>query len=188
MTEAKQKWVILDRDGVINHDSDAYIKSPEEWRLIEGSDTAIAKLNQLGYKVAVITNQSGIARAYFTLEALNQINQKMHDAVTKAGGHIDAVYFCPHGPGDHCECRKPLSGLFRQFSTEHQVDLSTCYAIGDSVRDLEAAQSCECNPILVETGKGPRSLASIAAKPEGHWLQSVPVFANLNAFTDSLSA
>ncbi len=184
---ATNSWIILDRDGVINHDSDDYIKSPDEWELIEGSGLAIAKLNKLGFKVAVITNQSGIARGYFSLSTLGSIHQKLLDYIENQGGQIDAVYFCPHGPGDNCECRKPLAGMFKDLAEQHVVDLSNCYAIGDSIRDLEAGHSVNCKPILLKTGKGERSIETIKTKLSGHWLHDVPVYDDLLAFSDEIA-
>lgn len=188
MKAREQQWIILDRDGVINHDSDAFIKTPEEWLLIKGSDTAIAKLNRCGYKIAVITNQSGLGRGYLTRTTLQHIHQKMRDIVAQAGGHIAAIYHCPHAPSDNCACRKPLDGMFRQFAQAHAVDLSSCYALGDSIRDLEAARSSGCTAVLLKTGKGNNSLAAITQKPAKHWLKSVPVYDDLKAFTDTFAA
>ncbi len=151
-------YVLLDRDGVINHDSDAFIKSPEEWQAIDGSLEAIALLNQHGYCVIVITNQSGLARGLFTLETLKAIHAKMHQQVAACGGHITAIYYCPHGADSECECRKPKSGLLRQFAQEYAVDLYQVPFIGDSLRDVQAAQAVGASPILVKTGKGQQTL------------------------------
>lgn len=169
----KVHWIILDRDGVINHDSDAYIKSPEEWGLIEGSSETIAQLNTLALKVAVMTHQSGIVRDYYSLETLNLIHDKMLASIESAGGKISYVYFSSHCSNDQCECHKPFAGLFSQFATEYQVNLKQVCAVGDSARDLEAATSAGCIPVLVKTGKGTRSLATIDSLEEGHWLKNV---------------
>jgi D-glycero-D-manno-heptose 1,7-bisphosphate phosphatase len=152
------RWVILDRDGVINEDSDDYIKSPEEWVPISGSLEAIAQLNRAGFHVAVLTNQAGVGRGLFELAALERIHDKMLNQLAMAGGQIDALYFCPHGPEEGCDCRKPMAGMYRRFAREHQVDLTRVSAIGDSLRDIQAAQSVGAEPILVETGKGLRTL------------------------------
>jgi D-glycero-D-manno-heptose 1,7-bisphosphate phosphatase len=152
------RWVILDRDGVINEDADEYIKSPEEWVPIAGSLEAIAQLNRAGFRVAVMTNQSGVGRGLFDRATLERIHEKMLAQVAGVGGQIDAIYFCPHGPEDGCDCRKPRTGMYRRFAREHQVDLSGLPAIGDSLTDLQAAQSVGAEPILVETGKGLRTL------------------------------
>ena len=166
-------WIILDRDGVINEDSDAYIKSPDEWRPIPGSLEAIADLTRGGFSIAVLSNQSGVARGLFDLDTLEAINARMFAAVEQAGGRIDALYFCPHGPEDGCDCRKPEAGLFERFSREHHVDLTEVPAIGDSYRDLQAARATGARPILVRTGKGRRTL-------EKHPDPGCPVFENLH--------
>ena len=134
----------LDRDGVINHDSDAYIKSPAEWQPIDGSIDAIARLGRAGYGVIVITNQSGLARNYFSRTTLDAIHHKMNALVHTAGGNIQAIYFCPHGPDDGCDCRKPKDGLFLQAAADHNIDLTQCAAIGDSIRDLEGGSLSGC--------------------------------------------
>jgi len=153
------KFVILDRDGVINEDSDAYIKSPEEWIPVPGSLEAIALLTRRGYGVAVLTNQSGIARGLFDLAMLDAIHRKMRAAVESAGGRIEEIFFCPHGPEDGCGCRKPAPGLFRAFAEKYKADLKAVPAVGDSFRDIQAARAAGAQPILVETGKGMRTLA-----------------------------
>ncbi len=184
-----KKWLFLDRDGVINHDSDAYIKSLAEWQAIDGSIDAIVRLSKAGYGVIVVTNQSGLARNYFSPQTLDAIHSKMSTLVQNAGGDIQAIYFCPHGPDDGCDCRKPKDGLFLQAAADHNIDLTQCFAVGDSIRDLEAARSAGASPLLVETGKGARSLAAIAeitASGERHWLTSVPTYTNLAACVDDL--
>lgn len=148
------KLVILDRDGVINEDSDAYIKSPEEWNPIPGSLEAIARLNRHGYRVAVATNQSGVARGLFTLDTLARIHRRMLEAVRDKGGEIDAIFFCPHGPDDDCRCRKPAPGLYEEIADRLKTSLDNVYAIGDSERDLVAARAAGAQPVLVRTGKG----------------------------------
>ncbi len=166
------RYIILDRDGVINQDSDDFIKSPKEWRPINGSLEAIVLLNQHGYRVVVVTNQSGIARGLFTQETLQAIHHKMLVAVSDAGGEIEAIYFCQHGPHDQCQCRKPRPGLMKRFSQEHNVDLTGMPMIGDSMRDLEAAMAVGANPILVRSGKGER-IVDQAAK------LNIPIYENL---------
>jgi len=148
------KLVILDRDGVINHDSDAYIKGPDEWRPIAGSLDAIARLTQAGYHVAVATNQAGIGRGLFGMATLNAIHDKMHRAVGQAGGRIDAVFFCPHAPEAHCPCRKPRPGMLEEIGRRFNTSLKGIPCIGDTQRDLEAAAAAGAQPILVLTGKG----------------------------------
>ncbi len=153
-----QKYLLLDRDGVINHDSDEFIKSPEEWLPIEKSLEAIVHLNQHDYKIVVITNQSGLARGLFDEKTLNNIHQKMRDELAKIGGEIEAIYFCPHQAADCCDCRKPKAGLLRQFAADYNVDLSEIYFIGDSLRDIHAAQYAGAKPALVKTGNGAKTL------------------------------
>lgn len=160
------KLIILDRDGVINHDSDHYIKSPNEWRPIPGSPEAIARLNQAGYRVVVASNQSGIGRGLFDIATLNAIHAKMHRTVQQVGGRIEAVFFCPHAADAGCNCRKPKPGLFQEIAHRLHVDLNGIPTIGDSLRDLQAGVFVGCNPILVRTGKGERTLAK-GGLPEG---------------------
>jgi D-glycero-D-manno-heptose 1,7-bisphosphate phosphatase len=154
------KLVILDRDGVINRDSDAYIKTPEEWQPIEGSLAAIARLTQAGWRIVVATNQSGISRGLFDLATLAAIHEKMSHAVSSSGGRIDAVFFCPHA-GDHgCECRKPRDGMVREIIDRFRIQARAIPMIGDSLRDLQAADAAGCQPMLVLTGKGQKTLAA----------------------------
>jgi D-glycero-D-manno-heptose 1,7-bisphosphate phosphatase len=151
------KLVILDRDGVINFDSDHYIKAPAEWRPIPGSIEAIARLNQNGYRIAVATNQSGIGRGLFDMATLNAINDKMMELVFRQGGRIDALFFCPHTAAEECSCRKPRTGMFEEIAARFHTELKGVPAIGDSLKDLQAAESVGAQPILVLTGKGKRT-------------------------------
>jgi len=154
-----KKVIILDRDGVINMDSPNFIKSEEEWQPIPGSLEAIATLNKHGFTVFVTTNQSGIARGLLDLQTLNRIHQKMINALALVGGKIEGIYFCPHGPDDDCFCRKPLPGMFQQIAKDYNIDFNQqkVPAIGDSLRDLEAAVLAHCEPILVLTGNGKKT-------------------------------
>ncbi|HKA44823.1 MAG TPA: D-glycero-beta-D-manno-heptose 1,7-bisphosphate 7-phosphatase [Burkholderiales bacterium] len=151
------KLVILDRDGVINHDSDSYIKSPEEWKPLRGSLEAVAKLTQSGYHVVVATNQSGIGRGLFDMATLNAIHDRMHRAVSQAGGRIDAVFYCPHAQEENCACRKPKPGLLEEIGRRFNTLPKDVPAIGDSLRDLQAAAAVAAQPILVLTGKGAKT-------------------------------
>lgn len=178
------RLVILDRDGVINEDSDAYIKSPDEWIPIPGSLEAIARLNRADYKVVVATNQSGLARGLFDFDTLNRIHEKMHRALAEVGGNIDAIFFCPHGPDDKCACRKPKGGLFHDIARRMGVSLLNVPAIGDSLRDLQAAETVGAQPILVLTGKGKKTLKQLGPESES----GIPVFDNLAAAIDCLLA
>jgi D-glycero-D-manno-heptose 1,7-bisphosphate phosphatase len=166
------RYILLDRDGVINHDSDDYIKSPAEWHAIAGSLEAIALLNQHGFKVVVISNQSGLARGYYSLDILNAIHAKMTQQLAEKGGHIEAIYFCPHAPTEQCRCRKPQPGLLKLFSQETHTPLRGLFFIGDSLSDMQAAQAVSAKPILVKTGKG---LKTLIKNPD----LSVPIFENL---------
>lgn len=154
------KLIILDRDGVINYDSDFYIKSPSEWIPIPGSLEAVAALNQAGYKISIATNQSGINRGIYTLDALSAIHEKMRLALADVGGQIDSIFFCPHTPNEACPCRKPKPGLLRQIATHYQCDITKISFVGDSLRDIEAARAVSCKSILVRTGNGSSVSAS----------------------------
>lgn len=151
------KLIILDRDGVINFDSDQFIKRPEEWKPIPGSLEAIARLNQAGYRVVVATNQSGVGRGLFDMAMLNAIHAKMHKAVMNAGGRIDAVFYCPHAAEEKCACRKPLPGMYLEIAERYDMPLHGVYVVGDSLRDLQAATAVEALPMLVLTGKGEKT-------------------------------
>ncbi|MDD2686305.1 MAG: D-glycero-beta-D-manno-heptose 1,7-bisphosphate 7-phosphatase [Gallionella sp.] len=176
--------IILDRDGVINYDSDQFIKSPEEWKPIPGSLEAIARLNQAGYRVVVATNQSGVGRGLFDMATLNTIHDKMHKACALAGARIDGVFFCPHTSENNCECRKPKSGMLEEIAERYNLaDLSGVPAVGDSLRDLQAAVKLQATPYLVLTGKGVKTQAN-GDLPEG-----TQVFPDLAAVViDLLSA
>ncbi len=177
------KLIVLDRDGVINKDSDAFIKSPEEWQLLPGSAEAIARLNHARYQVVVATNQSGVARSYFDLGVLNRIHEKMQREVGKAGGRIEAIFFCPHGPDDGCECRKPKAGLFLEIEKRLQMKLNGVPAVGDSLRDLQAAQAVGARAILVRSGKG---LATETQLAQAGLAEPVDVFDDLASVVDAV--
>ncbi len=155
------KILILDRDGVINYDSEKYIKGVEEWEVIPDSLDAIANITQLGYKIVVCTNQSGVGRGLFTIEKLNAIHEKMHRLVEQAGGKIAAVFFCPHAPTDNCACRKPKPGMIFDICERFNIeDISNVMMVGDSDRDLEAIHQAGGIPILVKTGSGKKTLSN----------------------------
>jgi D-glycero-D-manno-heptose 1,7-bisphosphate phosphatase len=151
------KLAILDRDGVINFDSDQYIKSPAEWRPIPGSIEAIARLSQSGYRIAVATNQSGIGRGLFDMATLNAINDKMMELVFRQGGRIDALFFCPHTAAEECNCRKPRTGMLDEIAARFHTELKGVPCIGDSLKDLQVAEAVGAQPILVLTGKGSKT-------------------------------
>ena len=163
------KLVILDRDGVINQDSANFIKNPNEWVPLPGSLEAIALLNQHGFRVALATNQSGIARGLFDMVTLNAIHDKMHRALAQVGGRIDALFYCPHAADEHCDCRKPKAQMIEDIGRRLSVDLMHVPAVGDSLRDLQAYNTAGCQPILVRTGNGNETLA-LGGFPPLTWL------------------
>lgn len=166
-------FIILDRDGVINYDSDAYIKSPDEWRPIPGSLNAIAQLNRSGFRVLVATNQSGVARGYYNLDTLSDIHEKLIRELAAVGGYVEEIFYCPHHPDENCLCRKPNIGLLQQIQAKYPVVWQETYFIGDSKSDIQAAQAMNCLPILVHTGNGETMLQR---HPE---LTSIPNFPDL---------
>jgi len=174
------KLIILDRDGVINYDSAQFIKSPDEWRPIPGSLEAIAKLTQAGYRVIVATNQSGVGRGLFDMATLNAIHARMHKAVTQAGGRIEAIFYCPDTADSDSPCRKPNPGMFHAIAERYNVTLERVPAVGDGLRDLQAADAVGAQPILVLTGKGEKTHA------EGNLPQSTQVYPDLAAVARSL--
>lgn len=163
------KLVILDRDGVINHDSPQHIKSPDEWIPIPGSLEAIALLNQSGFRVVLATNQSGISRGLFDMATLNAIHDKMHRALGQLGGRIDALFYCPHSAEANCDCRKPKSGMIEEISRRFAIDLTGVPSVGDALRDLQASAAYGAQPILVRTGKGEFTLAQ-GNLPKNTWV------------------
>lgn len=153
-----KKLIILDRDGVINHDSPEYIKAPDECHFIDGSIEAIATLHKAGFLVAIATNQAGIGRGLYTEETLAKIHEKIVAAVEKEDGRIDAIFYCPHHPDDHCDCRKPKPGLLHQIEKHFGINLNDTCLIGDSWRDIKAAITVGTKAILVKTGNGEKTL------------------------------
>ncbi|MGD9870148.1 MAG: D-glycero-beta-D-manno-heptose 1,7-bisphosphate 7-phosphatase [Thauera sp.] len=151
------KLIILDRDGVINVDSDQFIKSPEEWKPIPGALEAIARLNQWGWRVVVASNQSGVGRGLFGMDTLNAINDKMVKSLAQVGGRLDAIFFCPHPADSTCDCRKPKPGMLLQIAERFNVPLEGVPIVGDSLRDLQAAVAVGGKPYLVLTGKGEKT-------------------------------
>ncbi len=174
------KLIILDRDGVINQDSEEFIKSPQEWTPIPGALEAIARLNQAGYRVAVATNQSGIARRLFDMAALNAIHQKLHLRAQHVGARIDAIFYCPHAAEDFCDCRKPKSGLLEEIARRFDTTLQDVPTVGDSLRDLQAGFGAGCRPYLVLTGKGERTRAAGGLPP------GTMIYADLAAVVEQL--
>jgi D-glycero-D-manno-heptose 1,7-bisphosphate phosphatase len=177
------KLIVLDRDGVINEDSDAYIKSADEWFPVPGSLDAISRLYHGGYRIVVASNQSGLGRGLFTVEDLNAVHRKLARELALLGAQVEAVFFCPHTPADGCTCRKPAPGLLFDIAERFQADLDGVPVVGDAMRDIEAARRAGAQPILVLSGKGRMTL-----EHHGPGLIDVPVFANLLDVADALLA
>lgn len=171
------KLIILDRDGVINHDSDNYIKSADEWLPIDGSIDAIARLSQAGYRIFIASNQSGLARGLFQQADLDAMHEKLLSLVAGAGGKIAGIFYCPHHPDDNCRCRKPKTGLIDDIESALKTSVADCFFIGDSIKDLRAGRAKHCRTILVKTGKGHASLRQLQEQP----MDKVLVFDNLAA-------
>jgi D-glycero-D-manno-heptose 1,7-bisphosphate phosphatase len=185
MISSSSKLIILDRDGVINEDRDDYVKSVDEWVPLPGSLEAIALLNQAGYQIAIATNQSGLARGYFTINDLNAMHSKMEKLLKPLGGNIDSIFFCPHIDAHACDCRKPAPGLMKEIALRYQRNnlkdpLLGVPVVGDSLRDLQAGVALGASPHLVLTGKGQKTLAK-GELPEGTQIHS-----DLMAFATSL--
>ncbi|WP_373741918.1 D-glycero-beta-D-manno-heptose 1,7-bisphosphate 7-phosphatase [Neisseria sp.] len=172
------KLIILDRDGVLNHDRDDFVKSADEWVPIEGSMDAVALLTEAGCTVAVATNQSGIGRKYFSMQDLTEMHAKMHRLVQQAGGVIDGIWFCPHTAADNCDCRKPKPGMVRDILARFNADAAETWLVGDSLRDLQAMAAAGGKSALVLTGKGAKTLA----EHESELPEDTQVFDNLLAF------
>ncbi len=173
-TTKKSRLVVLDRDGVINRESKDFVKSASEWQAIDGSIEAIAALSKGGFRIAVASNQSGLARGLFDYGALYAMHEKMRDLVAAAGGRVDHIVVCPHGPDDDCDCRKPRPGLLKQVGNHFDVDMTGVPFIGDSLRDLQAALSIHARPILVRSGNGRNTENRLPTE-----LKSVEIFDDL---------
>ena len=183
------RLVILDRDGVINEDSDHYIRSAEQWLPIPGSIEAIVRLSQAGFTVLVATNQSGLSRGYFNQQQLDAMHDKLISLVVAQGGRIDGIYVCPHGPDDHCQCRKPATGLMEQIFRDYPAQPAKTWLVGDSLRDLQAGVGSGCKVALVLTGKGRKTRALLEAHPEQLATgDDVPVYNDLSSFAAQLLA
>jgi D-glycero-D-manno-heptose 1,7-bisphosphate phosphatase len=176
------KLIVLDRDGVINYDSDQFIKSPDEWRPIPGSLEAISRLNHAGFRVVVATNQSGLGRGLFDMATLIAIHEKMHKALSQVGGRIDALFYCPHTADSACECRKPRPGMLVEIGQRFGIDLTGVPCVGDSVRDLQCAAEVDAQPILVLSGKGEKTLR------EGNFPKNTVIFPDLAFVATALLA
>ena len=175
------KLVILDRDGTINYDSDDHVRSPNDWRPIEGSLDAIARLTQAGYRIVVATNQSGIARGYFDTATLIAIHDTVQRAAMQVGGRIDAFFFCPHDAASGCTCRKPRPGMLLEVARRFNISLKDTYMVGDAHRDVAAAAAAGARPVLVLTGRGRKT------RDEGNLPPGTEVFENLAAFAEHIA-
>jgi D-glycero-D-manno-heptose 1,7-bisphosphate phosphatase len=154
MSKSEFKLIILDRDGTINVDRKDFVKTADEWQALPGALESIARLNQAGWHIMVVSNQSGLGRGHFDMSALNAMHDKLHSSLAQVGGKIDAIFFCPHTPDDNCNCRKPLPGMFLDIMERTGADASLVHAVGDSLRDLQAADAAGCQVHLVKTGNG----------------------------------
>ena len=174
--------VVLDRDGVINRDSRDYVRTADEWIPLPGSLDAIARLNGAGYTVAVASNQSGLARGYFTRRELRAMHRKFRRLLERRGGRVARIEVCPHGPDDGCRCRKPAPGLILRLQKHFGAKPGDVVVVGDSLRDLEAARAAGAKPVLVRTGNGRRTEAALPADFAG-----IPVYDDLAAFADAVA-
>lgn len=179
------RWLILDRDGVINVDSDHYVRSVSEWQPIPGSIDAIAAFSKAGWVVTVATNQSGIGRGYFSRRTLYAMHAKLRKLVRRAGGDVAEIAFCPHTPDDECDCRKPKPGLLYQLARRTGLDLKNAVLVGDSERDLEAGEAVGAELWLVRSGKGQMTEAGLQSAPSA-WAARVNVRDNLSGVAQSL--
>ena len=179
------KLVILGRDGILNEYRESHVTAPEEWLPVPGALEAVARLNHEGWHVVVATNQSGIGRGMIDMNAVNQVHAHMHRLLQAQGARLDAVFFCPHTPEDECDCRKPKAGLMHDIGRRYGVDLRHVPMVGDTARDLLAAQAAGCQPHLVQTGRA----AGLGAEQVQAMLSGVNggrAHAHLGAFADYL--
>ena len=179
---AATRLIILDRDGVINRDSREFVKNTDEWVPIPGSIGAIAELSRAGYTVAVASNQSGLARGLFDRNALRAMHRKLRRLVAAEGGRVDRIVVCPHGPDEHCHCRKPKPGLLQRLARHYETTLEGVPVVGDSLRDLQAATAAGADPVLVRTGNGETTASRLTDN-----LDSVPIFDDLAAFAATIT-
>ncbi len=179
------KLVILGRDGILNHFRENHVAAPEEWVPMPGALEAVARMNHSGWHVVVATNQSGIGRGMIDMAAVNAVHAAMNQALHAQGGRVDAVFFCPHTPEDDCDCRKPRPGMLLDVGRRYGVDLGGVPVVGDTLRDLQAADAAGAEPHLVLSGRA----AGLADDAAAAMLAQVPrarVHASLGAFVDFL--
>ena len=158
-----KRGIFLDRDGTIIEEKN-YLSQVEEVNLLPSSAQAIKLLNENGFKVIVISNQSGIGRGYFTKETVDEIHQKMKTLLAKEDAFIDKVYYCPHKPSDNCNCRKPKVGMLNLAAKDLQIALKESYLVGDKVSDLKTGVNAGLRTILVLTGYGKESSYELKAQ------------------------
>lgn len=178
------KLVILDRDGTLNHRSEAFITAPEEWVPVPGALDAVARLNHAGFHVVIATNQTGLGRGLFDVVSLNAIHARMHKLLAAVGGRIDAVFYCPHGPEESCQCRKPLPGLFEQIGERFGMDLQGVAACGDNLEHLLAGVAAGCEPHLLLSGPS----AGLHVPLPAEFPDATQGHASLGAFADFMIA
>lgn len=150
-TDQKLPTVFFDRDGTLNHDS-SYLKSPDELVLFPDVVSAVKQCNDAGMRVIVVTNQSGLARGYFSQEDLDAIHQKFRDLLREGGAWIDDIFVCPHHPDDGCRCRKPNPGMIEQAQVRYPIDVAKSYVVGDKAIDVGLAAKMQIKGLLVATG------------------------------------
>ncbi len=179
------RLVVIDRDGTLNRDPEDFLHGPDDWEPLPGALEAVARLNEAGWRVVVASNQSGLGRGLFDVDTLNAVHARMHKALARVGGRIDAVFFCPHAPEDACDCRKPAPGLFLQIAARYGIAPAQLVAVGDSVRDACAGVAAGCDTHLVLTGQSAvhRDGTRPVGLPEG-----VTIHDDLLAFADALIA
>lgn len=148
-----RRFVLIDRDGTINVERH-YLSDPAQLALIPGAGAALRRLRQAGYGIAIITNQSGIARGYFDQDRLAAIHARLIALLEAEGAGVDGIYICPHGPDDDCDCRKPLPGMAEQAMAEHGFDPKLSTVIGDKEVDVELGKAIGAATFLVRTGHG----------------------------------
>ncbi|BBM01279.1 D-glycero-beta-D-manno-heptose 1,7-bisphosphate 7-phosphatase [Microbulbifer sp. GL-2] len=179
--------IILERDGVINDNSDPCVRSATEWHPLPGSIEALAALSHAGYQLVIATNQSGLALGQFDLDDLEAIHSKMRTLVEDAGGEVAAIFYCPHGPKDNCRCRKPQAGLLDAIEAEFDTSLHDCYLVGNKLADLQLALEKGCQPVLVQSGEGVLTLQQLVENPDPR-LAETKVFKDLKQFSQFVLA
>ena len=178
--------IVLDRDGVINHQPDGHVTSVDEWTPITGSIEAMARLCRAGHQLVIATNQSGLALGLFDLDDLEAMHAKLRALVEDAGGEVAGIFYCPHSDEDNCRCRKPRTGLLDAIEAEFDTSLHDCYFVGDQRKDLQCAVAKGCKPVLVRTGRGELTLLALIENPDPV-LVSTAVFDDLASFAEFVS-